>query len=54
MQNRTRAERVDGDIAETTEFDRYADYEDDGALVICDRRNARAWLKSDATTTVEP
>lgn len=54
MQDRTGAERIDDADGETDEFDRYADYEDDGALVICDRRNARAWLRSDATTTLEP
>jgi len=54
MQNRTRAERIGGDTHGTAEFDRYADYEDGEALVICDRRNARAWLRSDATTTVDP
>jgi hypothetical protein len=53
MRNRTRADRT-GDDAKRTESDRYAGYEDDGALVICDRRNARAWLKSDAATTVDP
>jgi hypothetical protein len=53
MRNRTRANRT-GDDAEGTESDRYAGYEDDGALVICDRRNARAWIRSDATTRVDP
>jgi hypothetical protein len=52
MQNRPRTERVDAD--ERTEFDRYADYEDGGVLVICDRHNACAWLKSDATVTLDP
>jgi hypothetical protein len=52
MQYRPRADRADAD--EGADFDRYADYEDDGALVVCDRRNARAWLKSDATTTLDP
>lgn len=52
MQNRPRTERVDAD--ERDECHRYADYEDGAALVICDRHNARAWLKSDATVTVDP
>jgi len=54
MQNRTRVDRADGDPPESIEFDRYADYEDGGALVICDRRNARAWLRSDTTTALDP
>jgi|GEM_PF-4076473 len=54
MQNRTGVERSGREASEASEFDRYADYEDGDALVICDRRNARAWLRSDATTTLDP
>lgn len=32
-------------------FDEYVSYDDDGATVICDRRNAAAWIRS---TAVQP
>lgn len=54
MQNRPRAKRIDVDGPDPGDFDRYTDYDDGAALVICDRRNARAWIKSDATTTLDP
>jgi hypothetical protein len=53
MRNRTRTDHV-GDDADATGAGRYAGYEDDGVLVICDRRNPRAWIRSDATTTADP
>lgn len=31
------------------EFDRYASYEEDGSLVICDRKNPNAWIKSNVS-----
>lgn len=30
------------------------DASDDADLVICDRWNPRAWIRSDVTTTVDP
>lgn len=38
------------DVADLTDF---VDYEDGGDLVICDRENARAWVRSDATVPIE-
>jgi hypothetical protein len=35
------------------DFDDYASYEDGDSLVVCDRTNANAWVKSDVTTSVE-
>lgn len=35
------------------DFDRFASYDDDGALVVCDRKNPRAWIRSDATTPLD-
>jgi hypothetical protein len=35
------------------DFDDYASYEEDDSLVVCDRTNANAWVKSDVTTSVE-
>jgi len=54
MQDRPHAERLDGDDAEPSAFDRYADYEDGSALVICDRRNPNAWVRSDTTAALDP
>lgn len=31
-----------------------ASYEDDGALVICDRSNPNGWIRSADVTTLEP
>lgn len=42
---RTEPERID--------FDEYASYEEDDSLVICDRENANAWVKSDVTAELE-
>ncbi|MFB6236261.1 MAG: hypothetical protein ABEH81_14870 [Halopenitus sp.] len=46
------------ETAETTEpaedqYDQYTGYEDDGALVICDRTNPRAWIRSETTTKLD-
>jgi hypothetical protein len=35
------------------DLDKYASYEEDGSLVVCDRTNASAWVKSNVTTPVE-
>lgn len=35
------------------DFDRYASYEADGALVVCDRKDPRAWIRSSVTTTLD-
>lgn len=35
---------------ERIDFDDYASYEEDDSLVVCDRKNASAWVKSDVTT----
>ncbi|WP_170977370.1 DUF7331 family protein [Halorussus salinisoli] len=34
---------------ERIDFDDYASYEEADALVICERENANAWVKSDVT-----
>lgn len=36
------------------DLDDVASYEDGDSLVICDRKNAKAWIESDAATTLEP
>lgn len=35
------------------DLDRYTSYEQDTDLVICDRKNPQAWIKSDTTTTLD-
>lgn len=34
------------------DLDEYASYEDGDRYVICDRSNAKAWIRSDVTTTL--
>lgn len=36
------------------DLDRYTSYEDDDALVVCDRENPRAWIRSDAHAELQP
>lgn len=38
---------------EVNSLDRYASYEDDDSVVVCDRKNAKAWVKSDVSVGVE-
>lgn len=38
----------------TDRYDQYTAYEDDGALVVCDRTNPRAWIRSATTTALDP
>ena len=35
------------------DFDDYASYEEGDSLVVCDRENANAWVKSDVTMEFE-
>lgn len=35
------------------DFDEYASYEENDSLVVCDRTNANAWVKSDVSMAVE-
>jgi hypothetical protein len=41
---RTEPKRID--------LDDYASYEDGDSLVVCDRENANAWIKSDSTVEI--
>lgn len=45
-------ETAQGD-AIRTDFDEYASYEEDDSLVVCDRTDPNAWVKSDVTMGVE-
>ncbi|MFB6102152.1 MAG: hypothetical protein ABEJ73_06255 [Haloplanus sp.] len=55
MQNGTRAEwhAVDGN-PEPVDFDRYTSYEEATKTVVCDRRNARAWISADTVVALDP
>ncbi|WP_205427727.1 hypothetical protein [Halorussus sp. MSC15.2] len=35
-----------------TDFDDYASYEENDSLVVCDRQNPNAWVKSDVTAEI--
>lgn len=35
-----------------TEYEQFASYEDGDAVVICDRREPQAWIRSDAVVAV--
>lgn len=35
------------------DLDRYASYEQESDLVICDRKNPQAWIKSDTTSGLD-
>lgn len=37
---------------EETDYDRYAQYEDGDATVVCDRMDPNAWIKSTVVTDV--
>lgn len=53
MQDWTHTER-DSERIDPSDFDRYADYEDCGDLIVCDRREPGAWIRSDRTETLDP
>lgn len=52
MYEDTRLERHDGPSTDRTDFDRYTSYDDEGSLVICDRTNPSAWIRSDETESL--
>jgi hypothetical protein len=37
-----------------TDFSRFTSYEDGDSVVICDRKNPTAWIRSDLTTSPQP
>lgn len=40
--------------AETPDFDRYASYEDGDHVVVCDRKEPTAWLRSTVAVDLRP
>ncbi|MFD1632354.1 DUF7331 family protein [Haloplanus ruber] len=53
MENRSRSAESARDPAPPA-LDWCAGYEDGDAFVVCDRRNARAWLRSETVVTLDP
>jgi len=49
----SRSTRSDSEPEPAT-LDRYAGYEDGDGFVVCDRRDARAWLRSDTVVSLDP
>jgi hypothetical protein len=53
IENHTRGVEPAQAGPDRTDFDEYASYEEGDSLVVCDRTNANAWVKSDVTVTFE-
>jgi hypothetical protein len=51
--NEPRAVETAGGEPEVNSLDRYASYDEGDSVVVCDRKNAKAWLKSDVSVGVE-
>lgn len=50
MQEQTPVPAVDSETPSEPDFDRFTSYEDGNDLVICDRKNPKAWIKSDTVS----
>lgn len=53
MHHQARTVDVNSTAPERTDYDRFADYEDGNDLVVCDRRNPKAWIKSDTVVRID-
>lgn len=53
MHHQARTVDVNSTAPERTDYDRFADYEDGNDLVVCDRRNPQAWIKSDTVARID-
>ncbi|WP_251341410.1 DUF7331 family protein [Haloplanus halophilus] len=53
MENRPRSVRTARE-PDPPDLDRYAGYDDGDERVVCDRRDARAWIRSDTVVTLDP
>lgn len=53
MRRETTQETSQAASQPTDRYDQYTAYEDDGALVVCDRTNPRAWIRSATTTALD-
>lgn len=52
---RQNTHHVDADWPELEHrsLEQYTNYEDDGTLVICDRENPKAWIRSTETASID-
>lgn len=53
MNDQAKAVDIDSTEPATTDFDRFADYKDGDDVVICDRENPKAWIKSDTVSRID-
>lgn len=53
MQEQARTTDVDQENPKKPDYDRFASYEDGNDVVICDRKNPKAWIKSDTVTQTD-
>lgn len=53
MQRQTTQPELVAEEPPAADLDSFASYDDGDALVVCDRSNPNAWIRSDATTTVD-
>lgn len=51
--NHSHAVETARDGPNSIDFDDYASYEDGDSLVVCDRENANAWVKSDLSVELK-
>lgn len=50
----SRARETSADVTpEVPDLDGFTSYEDGNALVVCDRKNTNAWVRSDVTYELE-
>lgn len=52
MPEQTQVADVDGTEPADVDLDKFASYEEGDSLVICDRQNPNAWVKSDTPTAL--
>lgn len=53
MREQAQITDVEQSAPEKPDFDSFASYEDGDDLVICDRKNPKAWIKSDTSTSAD-
>lgn len=52
MTQQSPEQTVAGVVPAREDLEQYTSYEDEGALVICDRENPAAWVQSDVTEPI--
>jgi hypothetical protein len=54
MRTDAHTQTTDQAVPAREDLDDVTCYEDDGCLVVCEKANASAWIRSDVTTDVTP